>query len=914
MPKTMNCERCAATVRFEEEDRGSEVYCHSCGAAVRVPANEEKNEPEGPADSSPAQSASAPPAPKPKPARPDRASIFGGDVSPAALGDVVRSATCPACGQQVPVRLEDIGGTLYCPACGAGVEAGPTLGQREDPTPKAPPRVVVTPPASGSAPAVPASKGRSRWLIAGGTFAALALAGVVFVLAPSTRTKPAGDDGDVALGPAQGKGSAQAHAAKEGPQGKQDGRGPATKNGVSPAGSGERTGQAGAKQSDARAKDLPEQDPLAEITLAAIEGLLAAADAEMVLVQAQVWLQILVDHGVAESDPRQTALNAVIAKLEAKLNPPPKSDPPYVAEFAALLTQFQEALLAQDLRSARRALEKAEPLFEAHPADLARYSQRFMVLRERLRELEAESQGAVAIENLLDQADAHARAGEVTLALLAEAKAKFQTQHTPLDPSEHKRIDERARTLVGVMDLARGRRALQDAERCFDAKDRAALDRQLDLAKARLAGLPESSIRQELDELKRASDWTIADKGTSAVGQEIEFRALCEAGIEQFGRGPWPSFIDACVKAREFQDHAVFKLDPAPYRQLLESLWETLETKVGAAVARSDQDPELLESLIAARQMLKDAEPWNAEPVWRKLDLALATRSAALAANELQRARDLAAVGKYADALAVLEKSRPLAAGELVSQAQSLADEWRAELQLQKDLAATDKKLAALATQAEKGDVPGAYAGLARLRQRFPDSPRQPQMQALEQELRHKLDRQMDDFLTKLEEDYRSERWESFRRGASQLETLPLAKHQEPLAQALIKRSKEIEDRAVGIFVELGPRAKMLSEDDTVFVLGRLREAVRLAPENEQIMTLWEKAKGQGERRAQKLVASLAHLSRQPDKGPYRKRLERILALDPAGPAGAKAKVLLAELLGSGVPAEDREQKTANRP
>lgn len=124
--------RCGNDVAFEEEDRGAEVYCPSCGQACQVPdsspereGHEPINDTETPADNGPhstPQSELPPSGQVHVVDKPVVNSIFSANSS-----EIVVDHVACLCGHQIGVHADDFGHTVYCPKCGSEVQVGATL-------------------------------------------------------------------------------------------------------------------------------------------------------------------------------------------------------------------------------------------------------------------------------------------------------------------------------------------------------------------------------------------------------------------------------------------------------------------------------------------------------------------------------------------------------------------------------------------------------------------------------------------------------------------------------------------------------------------------------------------------------------------------------------------------------------------
>lgn len=146
-PHTLHC-RCGVEVLFTDEDRGGDVYCPSCGAALTCPVAATAAAPDAnrglgavpgtetagssaiaqqPLDSTSAitvRLAQAQPS--------SRGSVFSSEGLYALQRRVVREVEC-LCGRKIPVCLEEFGESVYCPSCGSEVQAGERLTARSAP-------------------------------------------------------------------------------------------------------------------------------------------------------------------------------------------------------------------------------------------------------------------------------------------------------------------------------------------------------------------------------------------------------------------------------------------------------------------------------------------------------------------------------------------------------------------------------------------------------------------------------------------------------------------------------------------------------------------------------------------------------------------------------------------------------------
>src|SRR5262249_27909954 len=145
MADSVLCPTCGREVQFENEDRGIEVYCGSCGHACAVPAEPECSEPQTVDNLRGRFTAGSP--------RTKRATrVFGVPGDAATHSQILRDLPCSHCGRAIPIAVEDYGSPVYCPSCGAESLFGETLGNPAPPEPVRPPVVPDTGPPSQRRP------------------------------------------------------------------------------------------------------------------------------------------------------------------------------------------------------------------------------------------------------------------------------------------------------------------------------------------------------------------------------------------------------------------------------------------------------------------------------------------------------------------------------------------------------------------------------------------------------------------------------------------------------------------------------------------------------------------------------------------------------------------------------------------
>lgn len=578
MPRTFACRHCGFDVSFHEEDRGLEVYCDSCGRENVVPAEsvESPEEPAGVTDREPDARSTV--------------SVFSHQGAARVERRIVGEETC-LCGAEIPVCVEDYGGTVYCPSCAAEIQVGGTLRggkyrvAREE-----------TQDDSQGKP-TPGGKRRIRWLHSPLGLAAMSL---------------------VALSAAAGGYFTWQH-----PQAVLD-----VVRVVSPW-----RQPSGAELPPPRAPAPPdplealptEIEPDHEITLESIESLRSRPDPIEALVQARVWHEALHQQGASEDDERLAALAEVIEMLTAKLAPQAEGPPVELAEFRRLVQAIAEALKSGDLGAARKALDGAEGYLEQHADELTPHCGRYLQLASRVRSEEARHSGADRIGALLAKAEEALKAGNVTEGLEAEAEARFLALWSSLSDEEFKELDERERRLRAEIRFGQGRRAVEDARRCQQARDVDARNREVRRAFSLLPGLSESRIGPLLAQVR---PWAAeADRSpkrlrvTSGVAREIDRRDRYEDVLGHYGRADAAGLVPAC---REF--HALLS-DDAPSerrrRKIERMLFDVLEYEIVVklqALDAANEEDAFVERLSEVRRWLDQAEPWQASHRWKALD------------------------------------------------------------------------------------------------------------------------------------------------------------------------------------------------------------------------------------------------------------------------------------------------------
>jgi hypothetical protein len=287
------------------------------------------------------------------------------------------------------------------------------------------------------------------------------------------------------------------------------------------------------------------------VTLQRIEELARYRDLDTALVQARLWQERLRDGQAGADDPRLARLAEILTRLEAQALREPAAAADEDA-LEALLRKASAAIESADLAAARGALRQAEALLGKSPQQLQPYSRRLSDLQARLRRQQRVEQ----VRQWLDGIPGALLHDQVTAALEAEARAKFLTLclAPPLSKAEFDEFDAKVRQLDPQLRLARGRRAVRQAQRSEEAGDHGARNRQVRQALAWLPGLPESQVKSYLWEIRRWADELERERSlppaarppVSAVGQELELQSKYESLLESFAQGNSAEVINGC--------------------------------------------------------------------------------------------------------------------------------------------------------------------------------------------------------------------------------------------------------------------------------------------------------------------------------------------------------------------------------
>lgn len=747
----------------------------------------------------------------------------------ALVAATVGQVAC-LCGAAVPVTPADYGENVYCPRCGAEVAVGATLDQST-----ASPAADEESAPTGETP-VRSRVGTPLWVYAA-TVGAAALVGIGgFVAWRQSRDRA--------------------------------------------------VGVASAAAPTTPAVPTPPRPP--EITLEQVEALAKRTDRRAALTDARTLQLMLDDRGVPNADRRQVRLKEIVAALVDRLTPKDEGDPPYLKEFADQLRELRRAYESDDLPGGRKALGRAEALLAEHPGELGGDVQRLAFWKARLGELELRLESVQKVRALLDDARRRAEAGHVTAALECDARAKFLYLRTGtlIAKAEQDALTRREAEGREELRFALGKRAAEDARRCLAEGDAKTRDALVVEAHKLLAGLPDARIRGLDADIKQTAKAAVNGRPDSTIVRTLAARDLYEAALKQFADGDVAATVAACAAARAHPAGAEWD------QQLAALAHDILEPATIAAVALPDNEPSLVETLIAARERLRLAKPWLADPRWHALDATILRRGEPIARQALERAAELARQDQLTEAIAA---ARPAAAlGEAASsgRATELMRQWQAELDARASQKAQDEHWQRVA-QLRAGDhALAAWREAQHFIRRFPQSGRRAEAEAAAAELLPRVERQLDGVVGSLEQYLTAENGTAFRKAYEPFAEGPVP----PKYAAAVARFEAflggLNQRAAGRYAELVMKHKRMVEyKDVVALLKGLPQVLALNPDHADALALLGKARVQGRAEADSLIRTVDAI--RGDARRYRERLALVAALDPDGPSGERARQLL---------------------
>ena len=809
------------------------------------------------------------------PPAPTRATVFSQDGLSAAAARAIGEATC-LCGGRVSISRSDYGSTVYCPSCGAEINVGERLDQLRS-TPVRPAAAADNAAAQASPAADEVKRSISPVPVVAGAASLIVLLAIVWLVAArGPRASSSVEETWAGLGgfgfgaPRRAADDAADEAAIDVPS-----------------------------EDETPLPFDPAADPADAMTLAQIEALLTADDKRSALVDAQVWRQLLIDRGVSAGDPRRARLDEIIAQLIEDLTPQPPPPDPAIGPFRDLLDRLHEALSAEQLAAARELYAEATEMFRAHAEGLAPFSRRLLLQQARLKQLEDRIEGLATIERLLRQARQDAEAGRVLEALEARATALHRGQQGCVSSEdEEARLQALASELREPLRLARGKRAVEDAQRCVDAHDVVARNAQLQLARSLLPGLPESQIKPLMATVEQLSKRSISGAHHSPLGQELEARTAYEEALEHYARVELPALARSAAQAG-----GAAAPEPArPYYDKLAGLtFRALEERLSDIVAGLVAPSERTEALVAVEQACDGLAAWKDDARCQSLRAALRHQTAEIAEKALAEAKRLAGKDKLPEAVAAVLPATQLGAAEGRAAAERLRAEWQSEIDLRASLPAQAEHWRRIEKLAESNDVAGAASEIRLFEQRYPKTPHQAELTALKSKLLPAVNRALDKLVAEANASWKAERFSEFLKQFSQLEPLAAAAGRENDCQPLREQAERLAARIEGLLQDARRAARMVKDEEVMAVLKAVAEVLSIQPDHAAAMELQQQARTEGASRAKRLLKKAEAFRRNKlVNDTYKKLLESVALLDPDGEDGRQALRALEDMAGSG--------------
>ena len=825
--------QCGATVAFDDELRGTSVYCDSCGREVAIP---ERDVALSPREAIPGRS--------PSPLRLRAGPQFrqGGRYSQSGVRMSRSRAwwrTARAlCTHRFPVTLGELGTTVYCPRCGLEAPSADELKGFAGPVrPPATPRVEIRAP------------WRRNWSgLSRGLLALVALAGVVIIGAVMT-TRGGGREWLDGFRPV----AAMA---------------PPPTPVMRPA-------------DEPVLRDEPDAEP-PEITLATIEALLAQPDPAVALAEARWLLEQLQALGVAGDDPRIVRLTALIDELDqrlARLRESP-SGSNAVQQFRSLLQQAREALKLKETGGARAALDEARELFAASPDELGFLGRSLRQLEEALRQLEFELGGVQRIETQLRTALREAEAGNVTEAIRARAEALQTARYASMMSAEdEEQLKELNREIDEPLRLAIGRRALTLARELQELGDKVARDREIRLGKGAIEGLLSETIAGLIDSLNDVSSSVIENPTATPRGRDLAFLHAYESLIEQSGRGDLDEFVLPAMDAWE----AAGK-DGEQKQQVTEIVLDMAERTASEALRELDGDPSAATDAGVVRNQLQRLSAWSWEPRMPALMKSLDEAIREVASAQLEEAITLAEHGDYQGAVELLKVA--------VATNDDFVSRRAAELQADWERRASEAELLAHLQSLVAGEeyLAGAREAALFLRD-YPESSHTSEVLELQRTIDAALEPAIAASLQQAEQLIAEKQFGDFRRLLSGFDGVPIPADALAQYDRLRGEADRLKTRADVLYRQAQSFQRMLTEKDVRELLERLPGVIELDPEHAEASRLYEKAKQRGGDYAR------IRLDRAETQFRLRKRwdaagvelLREVVKLDPDGFSGRQA-------------------------
>lgn len=652
-----------------------------------------------------------------------------------------------------------------------------------------------------------------------------------------------------------------------------------------------------------RRKWIEETEP---ITMEMIRGLLEAENTGEALQQAHEWQDALRQRGAGDTEERVVLLRQTVRDLREKLLQP-AIDPPWIADFRRTVDTLRDCLFAKDLDGAIAARDAAEHLLSEHADDLSSMTQRYFTLKEHLRQLEFSRKGVETIEQCLASAEQATNAGadeRVTEAIEFKEQANFLARGCPMTPEQGERLKERMGKLAEPLRLAKGRRSVDDAKRANAANDMQARAKAVQSAHALLEGLPVSTVRPLLEEIKQWDEEPAPGKrpprggATSAVGRQLELRTLYERALAAYGEDKPEDVRTAGLQISEMLQFGP-DADPNRMARVGDRFFDCIERQIGRLGIQSQEQSEaqLVENLAEVLELLDKARPWKQSDRWKALEGAARGHGARRGQQELARAQELASQDQLQAAVAAAELAIRLGDGDTVRLARGLLDTWRKEIQLRSDVRAEDAAWKAIQKMsAANSESLAIWERLQTYLKQFPAGAHSEEVRKLFQAAQDELTREFAKRVTTLNETIGKQRWRQAVRELRLLESIATTDVMRADLKSAVARIEQAHKDAIASLAGLDRLTKfMASPNDILKVRYAALRVLAFEPDHGDARLMLEASRAKAAPLAKSRVERAARMAKF-DKAHAREQLESAIALDPESEHGKRAAQMLKDL------------------
>lgn len=838
MHTSYRCRFCGP-VQVNEAELGGSVYCPQCGR--EVDASDHSAMPVV-AASSPTQVAS----------HVSQNRVFSNCHAAQLEIIAIGEAVCP-CGRHVPYALADIGNTVYCPGCGHEVYIGDSLTVPTQRLIQAEQEQQNVNPLT-----VHAIRQRSWSMYAVILVIAVGAMGILLLFRPK-ETQP---------------------TIAEAVNGQ-----PVRDHSSSPRGVVE--GGASA--------DPPhvEEEPLSadKITLADIQALLKLRDPRAVLWEARFWQQLLTEDAVPENDPRQLALKEVIATCLQRLTPPGQPRPELMEIFRQLLAETRRAIKDQRWPDARDSYDRAQRLYEEHVEELRSFSRSLTLLGAQIRQWEWERDGMARLLAMLTQAREFAEQGDVTSAWERRAIAgRLAEVAIALSDADRERVKRESATLRDALRFSTGKRAVEDAQRCQEAKDATMRNELLKIAFQQLPGLPEEKITSLMTTARELQKQSLTGK-SSPLGRQLELRGRYERFLEQSTQGLSGDLGTKCRDLwRQVQAEPSLGQDWRSDR-IRETVYELVEPRFQLILSAAQPTAETLIAIVEARQTLTSLSDWQDEPRWKALAASVSQLCDDWGKQLSRTAEELVQANQYERAQDLLKSASGLQSAELDAMHRRIQD----EVALRADRKAEADEWVRVSALQQAGNVAEWGRAVEQFLRRYANSTHrenalQAKVQVIEKLRPESI--QMEEIARK---SWAEKKYGEYLSHVHELLSSPFVNDVVPDAEVFRKHLSELEQR-VDLLLQVALKNRRLaSEDEILAARTTLKELMSIQPEHAEARKLLTAVEGTARQMAeQELKKATLYRKRLPAKS--RLMLQSVMRLDPDGPLGEQARAMAKDL------------------